>query len=74
MQTGNFKTYDELKEKLNKVIAGAGNSGTIEDINLPPKESEVASATSQVEQAVKSDTSNESDESLSYFSKLANED
>lgn len=74
LQTGNFKTYDELKEKLNKVIAGAGNSGTIEDINLPPKESEVASATSQVDKAVQSDTSSESDESLSYFSKLAEEE
>ena len=74
LEPGNFKTYDELKEKLNKTIAGTGNSGTVEDINLPPKVSETVTATSQVDKAVKSDTSNESDESLSYFSKLAEED
>ena len=74
LEPGNFKTYDELKEKLNKTIAGTGNSVTVEDINLPPKVSETVAATSQVDKAVKSDTSNESDQSLSYFSKLAEED
>ena len=33
----NFKTYDELKEKLNRVITGDRNASTVENVNLPPQ-------------------------------------
>ena len=36
LMPSNFKSYDELKEKLNRVITGTGNSGeTVEDVDLP---------------------------------------
>jgi len=33
----NFKTYDELKEKLNRVITGDRNASTVENVSLPPQ-------------------------------------
>ena len=33
----NFKTYDELKEKLNRVIMGQRNTETVENVDLPPQ-------------------------------------
>ena len=33
----NFKTYDELKEKLNRVIMGQRNTGHVENVDLPPQ-------------------------------------
>ena len=35
----NFKTYDELKEKLNRVITGTQNTTTVDEVDLPPKQS-----------------------------------
>jgi hypothetical protein len=33
----NFKTYDELKEKLNRVLAGTRNAETVDKTSLPPQ-------------------------------------
>ena len=73
----NFKSYDELKAKLDKVLSGVRNTGTAEDVAIPP-------ATPKVEPVVAETVSSptpasvteddDSDETLSYFSKLAEED
>jgi hypothetical protein len=69
----NFKPYDELKEKLNKVLTGTRSTESVADIDLPP----VAKATPKSNgdgSVEKAKSSSDSDESLSYFSKLAEED
>ena len=73
----NFKSYDELKSKLDKVLSGVRNTGTAEDVAIPPaaqvsKPDVVAEAVSAPTPAVQEDE--DSDETLSYFSKLAEED
>ena len=73
----NFKSYDELKEKLNRVISGARSTETVEMADLPPaqsaapvKSAEVAQPASEMADAVASDE----DDTLDYFSKLAEEE
>ena len=73
----NFKLYDELKSKLDKVLSGVRNTGTAEDVAIPPaaqvsKPDVVAETVSAPTPAVEEDE--DSDETLSYFSKLAEED
>ena len=67
----NFKTYDELKEKLNRVITGTQSTTTVDEVDLPPQQS-----TSSVEmpKVNESKPASEDDDTLSYFSKLADED
>ena len=74
----NFKSYDELKAKLDKVLSGVRNTGTAEDVAIPPV---TQTAAPVVEETVSSPTpspattaDDDSDETLSYFSKLAEED
>ena len=73
----NFKSYDELKAKLDKVLLGVRNTGTAEDVAIPPA---TATNVSNVAKTVSSpstpttETDSDSDETLSYFSKLAEED
>ena len=72
----NFKSYDELKSKLDKVLSGVRNTGTAEDVAIPPK------ATTSPEPVVSTETvatpsvsdEDDGDETLDYFSKLANEE
>jgi len=59
-----FKTYDELKEKLHKVLTGTSVRGTVE--NFQPKQVE----TPKVEEVV--ETSD--DDTLKYFAKLADDE
>ena len=66
----NFKTYDELKEKLIRVISGTRKTETVENVDLPPQtngsvKSKPVSAPS---------ASDEDDDTLSYFSKLAEDE
>ena len=73
----NFKSYDELKSKLDKVLSGVRNTGTAEDAAIPPvapisKPDVVAETVSAPTPAVADDE--DSDETLSYFSKLAEEE
>ena len=73
VDASNFKTYDELKEKLNRVIAGAPRSTeTVDAVDLPPQQT----ASSVSVNDVKSSTPDldDDDDTMSYFSKLANED
>ena len=71
----NFKSYDELKAKLDKVLLGVRNTGTAEDVAIPPA---TATNVPNIEKTVSSPstptTTDDSDETLSYFSKLAEED
>ena len=66
----NFKTYDELKEKLNRVITGTQSTATVDSVDLPPQ------TTTAVEMPKVSESApaSEDDDTLSYFSKLADED
>ena len=70
LDPSNFKTYDELKEKLNRVITGTGNSATAEDVDLPPETSTAKSEKSPVNTMSEA---SDSDDTLDYFSKLAQE-
>ena len=73
----NFKSYDELKSKLDKVLSGVRNTGTAEDVAVPPA---TPTTVPNVAETVSSPstptttTDDDSDETLSYFSKLAEED
>ena len=74
---GEFKSYDELKTRLNTVLGGrsAGKvAATAEDVDLPS-----SSKTSAPESVEASDTksvpsSDDSEDALSYFERLAAED
>lgn len=66
----NFKSYDELKKKLEMVLTASGsNLRKAEDVDLDqPKQA--APAPKKAEPKI----DNDEDDSLSYFAKLANED
>ena len=77
----NFKTYDELKAKLNQVLTGGARVTTAESISEQTGTDDVedlmavkaATATSTV--SVSSNIDDDDDEdTLSYFAKLANDD
>jgi hypothetical protein len=72
----NFKTYDELKEKLNRVIAGARSSETVESADLPPSQPQPQMKSAEVAQPKSSEVMDDSDDddTLNYFSKLAEEE
>ena len=75
LEAANFKSYDELKSKLDKVLTGSRNTGTVEDMVTPPSLSETKPDV--VKESVADSSSNdpvEDDETLSYFSKLAEEE
>jgi len=67
----NFKSYDELKEKLNKTLTGQRSTESVEDIDLPPVSNDIPTSSNNSVEEVES--SNDSDD-LSYFSKLAEDD
>ena len=67
----NFKSYDELKEKLNRVLTGTRSTESVADIDLPPASNSVPTSVGSVEKASSTDSD---DESLSYFSKLAEDE
>ena len=66
-----------MKDKLDKVLSGVRNTGTAEDVAIPPAAPKVEPV---VAETVSSPTpapiteDDDSDETLSYFSKLAEED
>ena len=68
----NFKTYDELKSRLDDVLTGTQSSkGSAEDVELETVETDVEDK--QYVDNVVATTKTESDESLDYFQKLAKE-
>jgi len=66
----NFKSYDELKEKLNRVIMGTRSTETVETVDLPQQVNGQVKSTN----VVNSKPASEEDDTLSYFSKLADEE
>ena len=71
----NFKSYDELKAKLDKVLTGSRNTGTAEDVAIPPVTNVAPVKTETVDNAsMSADIDEDGDETLSYFSKLAEEE
>ena len=62
-----FKSYDELKEKLNRVLTGSGvGSATVSDITEAPR----FNKTEEYQEPVSAEAD---DDTISYFSKLADE-
>ena len=75
----NFKSYDELKSKLDKVLSGVRNTGTAEDVMDPPTAptvtAPVVNETADTSTSVAdSNEEDDGDDTLDYFSKLAEED
>ena len=71
----NFKSYDELKAKLDKVLLGTRSTGTAEDVTIPPVINVAPVKTETVDNTSSTPiTDEDSDETLSYFSKLAEEE
>ena len=71
----NFKSYDELKAKLDKVLSGVRSTGTAEDVAIPPATTNNSPVVKEtVDTSSTTNTDKDSDETLDYFSKLAEED
>jgi len=68
LEASNFKSYEELKEKLNRVITGSKITDTVENVDLP---STSAGTVKSNDSASIASANNESDDTLDYFSKLA---
>ena len=66
----NFKSYEELKEKLNRIIMGTRSTETVETVDLPQQTNGQVKSTN----VVNSKPASEEDDTLSYFSKLADEE
>ena len=69
LETSNFKSYEELKEKLNRVITGTKSTDTVENVDLPS----TSTGTVKSQDGTSKATASESDDTLDYFSKLAEE-
>ena len=75
----NFKSYDELKAKFERVVFGSGNTATADEVNIPPvsavesvvEETKVETAPSIPETATPPSSEDE-DDTMNYFSKLVN--
>ena len=74
LDPSNFKTYDELKEKLNRVIMGTRNTGTVDNTDLPPATESVQSPKAASSAPTETFDGDDEDDTLSYFSKLAQEE
>ena len=62
-----FKSYDELKEKLNRVLTGSGvGSATVSDITEAPR----FNKTEEYQEPISAEAD---EDTISYFSKLADE-
>ena len=69
LDADNFKSYEELKEKLNRVITGTKSTDTVENVDLPS----TSTGTVQSKDSVSTASASDSDDTLDYFSKLAEE-
>ncbi len=73
LAASNFKTYDELKNRLDDVLTGSqSTSGSAENVELDDTPEVDVEDKQYVDNVVKT-TSTESDDSLDYFQKLAKE-
>jgi len=69
LDASNFKSYEELKEKLNRVITGNKSTDTVENVDLPS----TSTGTVKSKDGASTAPASESDDTLDYFSKLAEE-
>ena len=69
LDASNFKSYEELKEKLNRVITGTKSTDTVENVDLPS----TSTGTVKSKDGASTAPASESDDTLDYFSKLAEE-
>ena len=69
LDADNFKSYEELKEKLNRVITGTKSTDTVENVDLPS----TSTGTVQSKDSATTASASDSDDTLDYFSKLAEE-
>ena len=65
LEADNFKSYDDLKTKLNRVLTGSSVVGTVETFSSKKPEKE------ETDINVSED---ENEDTLSYFAKLADDD
>ncbi|NBP04226.1 MAG: single-stranded DNA-binding protein, partial [Proteobacteria bacterium] len=70
LDKSNFKSYDQIKERLNVVLGIAGAVGAIAGVSSPVQR--VAQQNTAL--VTKTAADDDSDEDLSYFEKLAEED
>jgi hypothetical protein len=72
----NFKSYDELKAKFERVVYGTGKSQTADTIDIPPVSAvveEVVESPKVEPQKIDTPPSNDDeDDTMNYFSKLVN--
>ena len=74
--TTNYKSYDDLKAKFEKVVYGTGKTTTADEIDIPPVSAvEVPVSEPKVSEPPQSNTSpsNDEDDTMNYFSKLVND-
>ena len=69
LDADNFKSYEELKEKLNRVITGTKSTDTVENVDLPS----TSTGTVKSKDGASTAPASDSDDTLDYFSKLAEE-
>jgi len=74
--TTNFKSYDDLKAKFEKVVYGTGKTTTADEIDIPPvSAADVEVSEPKVSEPPQSETSpsDDEDDTMNYFSKLVND-
>jgi hypothetical protein len=72
-----FKSYDELKQKLDKVLNGTGTVARAESVDLERPRAQPAASSGPDRAAARAKAApvdEEEDDSLSYFAKLASDD
>ena len=72
LEEDNFKPYDEIRSKLNRVLTGSGVQGTVEKFTPTPKTESVAPVTPTA--PADEETGEVEEDTLSYFAKLADDD
>ena len=70
VDASNFKTYDELTEKLTRVITGTQSTASVDTVDLPPQ----TTTSVEMPKVNLSTPASDEDDTLDYFSKLADED
>ena len=72
LEEDNFKPYDEIRSKLNRVLTGSGVQGTVEKFTPTPKTESVAPVTPTAPAG--EETGEDEEDTLSYFAKLADDE
>jgi hypothetical protein len=67
----NFKSYDELKTRLNVVLSGTTMVGNVEDEDIPFDSTVTVDTKEEPAPSIEVAADNEEEDTLSYFEKLA---